>query len=67
VNAIAMIPVTENWQVVTRDVLGAGIQVENVQFWVLVCDASRGFGILPMVLRDGQLVAAQGKLRKIDS
>jgi len=65
--AIGMIPVDGAWQVVTRDVLGAGINVERVHFWVLVGDDRTGFGVLAMVLRDGQLVAAQGKLQKADS
>jgi hypothetical protein len=62
--AIGMMPCTDGWQVVTRDVLGAGVNVERVVFWVLVSDDRQGFGVIPMVLRDGQLAAAQGKLQK---
>lgn len=56
------------WLVRSRDVLSKeswGEKVEQVRFWALVATAT-SFAVVPMVLRDGQLIAAQGKVEFVD-
>lgn len=63
---IAMTNAERGWFVEARDGLEAEPKLAPVVLWLAVTDGRQGAGIVPVVLRDGSLVATPaGKLVRV--